>query len=90
VRLVVISHQGALLSKSIFTERYTRFRLLLAEARQAAGLTQEELAAKLGRNQSFVSNYERGQRRIDVVEFLEVAKALGIDPCEVIRQLSDG
>jgi transcriptional regulator with XRE-family HTH domain len=76
-------------TRSIFSERYERFRRLLVEARRAAGLTQVELSQKLSRPQSFVSKYERGERRLDVVEFLEVAEALGIDPCEVIRQLGE-
>ena len=61
-------------------EAYKRFRELLIEARNNGGLTQADLAARLGRPQSFVSKYERGERRLDVVEFGDVAKALGIDP----------
>ena len=49
---------------------------LLVEARRDAGLTQVALAKKLGRPQSFVSKFERGERRLDVTEFLDVARAL--------------
>lgn len=73
--------------KSIFTSRYQRLKRLLIEARQDAGLTQVDLAAKLDRPQSFVSKYERGERRLDIVEFLEVADALGLDPAEFIEKL---
>lgn len=66
--------------KSIFTEKYNRFRELIVKARKEAGLSQGEIAKKLNRPQSFVSKYERGERRIDIVEFLEVAKAIGINP----------
>jgi transcriptional regulator with XRE-family HTH domain len=45
-----------------------------------AGLTQAELAARIGRDQSHISLIEGSQRRLDVVEFLEIAKALGLDP----------
>ncbi len=45
------------------------------------------LAKKLGRPQSFVSKFERGERRLDVIEFLEVAKALGVDPARIIADL---
>jgi transcriptional regulator with XRE-family HTH domain len=65
---------------------YHRFRALLVEARKAAGLTQQELAARLGRPQSYVSKSERGERRLDVVEFVEIALALGIDPVEMVRE----
>jgi transcriptional regulator with XRE-family HTH domain len=75
------------MTESVFTKRYRRFRELLIEARQAKRLSQMALAEQLGRVQTFVSKYERGERRLDVVEFLDVAAALGIDPHKVIRQL---
>ncbi|MCR6671278.1 helix-turn-helix domain-containing protein [Devosia ginsengisoli] len=48
--------------------------------RKAQGLTQADVALRIGRPQSFVAKYEGGERRIDVVEFLTVAKALNADP----------
>ena len=75
------------MTNSIFTERYNRFRLSLIEARKAKDLTQVELAIKLKRPQSFVSKYERGERRLDVVEFFEVARALGIDTIAFLKEL---
>lgn len=73
--------------KSVFTTRYQTLKTLLIEARREAGLTQTELAAKLSRPQSFVSKYERGERRLDVIEFLEVADALGFQPARFINKL---
>ena len=55
--------------------------------RLAAGLTQAEVAGRLKRPQSFVSKYETGERRLDVVEFLEVAAALAADPGDLIANL---
>ena len=78
------------MAKSVFTERYERFRVLLIDARKNAGLTQVQLAAKLGCPQSYVSKYERGERRLDVVEFLDVADAIGIDATEFLRVLDAG
>jgi transcriptional regulator with XRE-family HTH domain len=75
------------LTKSVFTPTYARFRELLIEARENAGLTQATLAERLKRPQSYVSKFERGERRLDVVEFLEVAQALRIDPFSVLRRL---
>ncbi len=75
------------MTNSIFTERYNQFRLSLIEARKTKKLTQVDLAKKLKRPQSFVSKYERGERRLDVVEFFEVARALGIDPIAFLKQL---
>ena len=63
---------------------YRKFRELLVEVRKAAGLTQAELSQRLNRPQSFVSKYERGERRLDVVEFSEVARALGVNPVKVL------
>jgi transcriptional regulator with XRE-family HTH domain len=77
-------------AKSVFTERYERFRVLLIDARKNAELTQVQLAAKLGCPQSYVSKYERGERRLDVVEFLDVAHAIGIDATEFLRVLDAG
>lgn len=59
----------------------------MVEARQSAALTQTALAKKLGRPQSFVSKFERGERRLDVIEFLDVAEALGIDPHRLMRDV---
>jgi len=63
---------------------YKKLRELLVEVRRAAGLTQAELSQQLNRPQSFVSKYERGERRLDVVEFGEVARALGVDPVKTL------
>ena len=60
---------------------------MLIQARQDAGFTQVEVAAKLDRPQSFVSKYETGERRLDVVEFLEIAKILKIEPASFLRRL---
>ena len=75
------------MAKSLFTERYDRFRQMLVDARKSAALTQVELAKRLSRPQSYVSKYERGERRLDVVEFLEIASAIGIDVSRFFLQL---
>ena len=66
---------------------YVRFRDLLTDARRKQGKVQEDVANYLGKPQSFVSKYESGERRLDVVEFLEIARALDIDPVEIIAEL---
>lgn len=63
---------------------YKKLRELLVAARGEADLTQVELSLRLRRPQSFVSKYERGERRLDVIEFGEVARALGIDPLRIL------
>lgn len=75
------------MTKSVFSQEYEKLQRLLIAARQQGGLTQTDVAAVLGKPQSFVSKYERGERRLDVVEFLEVADALAISPASAIMQL---
>jgi len=73
--------------KSVFTVRYQRLKTQLLQARTAAGITQVDLAARLGRPQSFVSKYERGERRLDLIEFLEVCDALEIKATDILEGL---
>ncbi len=63
----------------LHSHHYQVFRDLLIEARESAGMTQVQVAALLRKPQSFVSKYERGERRIDFTEFIEIATALEID-----------
>lgn len=64
-----------------------RLRRRLLEARRARGLRQTDLADRLGRPQSFVSNYERGERRLEVSEFIVIARVLGVDAAAVVAEL---
>lgn len=73
--------------KSIYKKSYNQLKELLIGARKASGLTQTALADKLSKPQSFVSKYESGERRIDVIEFIEIAEALGIDPVAIIKRI---
>ncbi|MBD2666430.1 helix-turn-helix domain protein [Richelia sinica FACHB-800] len=75
--------------KSVYTEAYNRFRKLLIAARKKANLTQAELSNQLQRPQSYVSKYERGERRLDLIEFLEIAEALEIDPLKFIQEIRE-
>lgn len=61
--------------------------MLLRHARKKAGLTQEELNKKLGKYKTFVSKYESGERRLDIMEFIDVSEALELDPASIIREL---
>lgn len=59
----------------------------LTAARERAGLTQQELAKRLRKPQSFVSNYESGQRRVDVLELIRIAQGLGADPVRLFADV---
>jgi len=78
------------MAKSLHTPDYVRFRSLLLSAREAAGLTQTEVAARLKRPQSFVAKYEGGERRLDLVEFVLVCEALGADPHVILAVYQAG
>jgi transcriptional regulator with XRE-family HTH domain len=67
-------------------DRHT-LRRALVDARMKAGLTQRQLARRLGRAHSYVAKVEGGERRLDVNEFLELARALQFDPKHVIAEL---
>ena len=74
--------------KPDLSSQYERFRALMIKVRKAKRIPQWELAQRIGRSQSYVAKYEGGRRRLDVVEFLEVAKALRVDPWRIIRRLT--
>ena len=74
--------------KSVFTDIYSEFLTIMINARKETGLTQAQLANLLNKPQSFISKYERRERRLDVVEFLTIAKILELDPYSVIKKLN--
>lgn len=69
-------------------EQYEIVGTALAATRRKSNLTQLELAARLGKPQSFVSAYERGWRRVDVLEFLLIVRVLGADPLAVFTEIA--
>lgn len=74
--------------KSVFTDAYAIVVQAVVELRKSKGVSQVELARRLGRTQQFVSYIEQGQRRIDVVELYAIAKALGAEPEDVFVNLA--
>jgi len=60
---------------------------VLTEARQKSGLTQVQLAERIGKDQTFISIIERGQRRVDVMEFIVLARAMNADPAELFSDV---
>ncbi|WP_319798561.1 helix-turn-helix transcriptional regulator [Nitrobacter sp.] len=73
--------------KSIYTARHKKLCELLKQQRKAAGLTQTIVAERLGKPPSYVAKYEGGDRRLDILELIDVAAAIGFDPCKLIRAL---
>jgi len=73
------------MAKSIYSAAQQRLQRLLQQARTEAGLTQVELAVRLGKPQSFVSKYESGERRLDLVELQQICTAIDIDLVRFVR-----
>jgi len=81
------------MTKSVFTDAYKIFLDVMVETRKKSGVQQTELAERMDWDQPTISNAERGIRRIDVIEFITIAKALDTDPVEllstIVRRLPD-
>lgn len=75
------------MKKSIYSDKSAKLCALLVKARENAGLTQAVLAQKLGKPQSFIAKYERGERRLDVIELIEIAKHIKADPKKILEKL---
>jgi HTH-type transcriptional regulator/antitoxin HipB len=73
--------------KTLHSARHLLLVELVASARKRAGLSQAQVARALGRHQPFIATLESGQRRIDVVELIELAEAIGFDPARVLKKV---
>lgn len=78
------------MAKTLGTDQHKALIAMLIAKREAAGLTQTELATALGEYQSFVARLESGQRRVDVVELIELARVLKFDAPELVRAILHG
>ncbi|UXY09684.1 helix-turn-helix domain-containing protein [Kosakonia sp. ML.JS2a] len=72
---------------SIYSEQYQSVITALKKARKERGITQVQLAEALGRPQSFIAKIESGERRLDVVEFVHLARLVGLDPNRIINNI---
>ena len=75
------------MGRGVHDARYKRLIDALTDARQTARLTQAGLAERLGRRQQFVSKYESGERRLDIVEFIDIARALNVDELALLKRI---
>lgn len=73
--------------KTIFGGDHRHLIEVLVEARLTAGLTQAQVAKRVGKDQTFISIIERGQRRVDVLEFVALAKAMNADPTKLFGEV---
>jgi transcriptional regulator with XRE-family HTH domain len=73
--------------KSTHSEQYRELLVRMRAARRASGISQQELARRLGKPQSYVSKAEMGERRLDVVEFLHFMRAIAGEPHALLREI---
>jgi transcriptional regulator with XRE-family HTH domain len=78
------------MQKSLKSPEYARLIALLVAVRKKAEIRQQVLARRLGKPQSFVAKYEGGERRIDLVEFIAIVRALESDPVRLFREFLAG
>lgn len=75
------------MKKGIYSKENQYFLDLMVQARLKMGVTQAELAKRLEKPQSFVSKYEKGERRLDVIEFVTVCKTLKVDSRKIFNRV---
>ena len=69
-------------------DKYDLLQGMLIAARLKARLKQADVAAKLGKPQSYISKVERGERGIDIIEYLAIAEVIGFDPVAFLDELT--
>lgn len=75
------------MAKSVFSGAHGFLVETLVAARKRSGLTQTQLAGRIGKDQSYISIIEGSQRRVDVLEFYALARALDVDPVELFAEV---
>lgn len=76
--------------KTTHSPLYRQTLTALIDTRKRQGLTQVDLARRLGKPQSFVSKFENGERRIDIAEFIEICRAMQVDALELLAPILGG
>ena len=85
--MYVLSSMGSTLLKTLRSRRHRVLCASLLSARKAARLSQAELASRLKTSQTVIARIENGERRIDVIEFIDLARALRVDPKDILSHL---
>ena len=75
------------MTKSLHTAAYQKLTALLLAARRDSGLTQQQVADRLNTHQSYVAKVEKGERRIDVVEFIQLVRVIGASSPALIKKI---
>jgi len=81
--------EGRVSTKAKLAAELLTLGRVLVETRERAGLKQSDVAARLGLPASYLSKVENGTRRLDVIELIRIADAMGIDPAEIVRDIKE-
>ncbi|MBM3069872.1 helix-turn-helix transcriptional regulator [Lelliottia sp. RWM.1] len=73
---------------SVYSDEYQRVINALKKSRKEKGITQAQLAEALGKPQSFIAKVENGERRLDVVEFVYLARLVGLEPEKILATIN--
>jgi transcriptional regulator with XRE-family HTH domain len=85
--------ESVAITASFYPDLYQAALALLIEAREKAGLSQAELAARFRLSEQFTVSYENGARLLDVGEFVAICRAIAVDPCDLLliaERIADG
>ena len=77
-----------ILLKTIYQPQYVELIELLIQTRKSLPLTQSQLATILGKQQSYIAKVEICERKLDVLEFIDWSRALGLEPSDLIKQIA--
>ena len=80
-------HIGSGMRRTTKTDHHQTFCELLLAIRKTNGVTQAEVAKRFGPPQSFVAKVENGERRLDVIELVSYARAIGAEPLAIMREM---
>ena len=74
----------------IYSVEHRKLREILKRERVAAGLRQSDVAIKTNRSQAYISKFEQGDLRLDIVDFVRFCEIIGCDPHEVLEEVFPG
>ncbi len=75
------------MTKSTYTDNYAKLIKQLVDCRKTQGMTQAELSACMGKPQSFIAKIENKERRLDLIEFIELCKHMKVNPIPIVETL---
>lgn len=71
----------------IYSKEHTRLRTILRQERKKAGLRQSDLAKRTNRSQAYISKFENGDLRLDVIDFVKFCEVIGCNPSSILKEI---